>query len=73
LSKSVYDLVLSKAPIEDIAIECAKFKMDLVEKDFKDQGERILLNLGHTLGHAFESSLKIPHGHAVAMGPVEFP
>jgi 3-dehydroquinate synthase len=68
LSKSVYDLVLSKAPIEDIAIECAKFKMDLVEKDFKDQGERILLNLGHTLGHAFESSLKIPHGHAVAMG-----
>jgi 3-dehydroquinate synthase len=39
-----------------------------VEKDFKEEGERIFLNLGHTLGHAFESTLKIPHGIAVAMG-----
>lgn len=68
LSKEIYELILKKAPIEDIALECAKFKEEIVEKDFKENGERYLLNLGHTLGHAFESSLKIPHGQAVIMG-----
>jgi 3-dehydroquinate synthase len=68
LSKKIFDLVMNKALIEDVAIECAKHKMEIVDRDFKDQGDRILLNLGHTLGHAFESSLKIPHGLAVGMG-----
>jgi 3-dehydroquinate synthase len=68
LSKEIYELILKKAPIEEIAVECAKFKMRVVEHDFYDEGERLLLNLGHTLGHAFESTLKIPHGQAVAMG-----
>lgn len=68
LSKEIYELILKKSPIEDIALACAKFKNDVVEKDFREVGERITLNLGHTLGHAFEKSLKIPHGHAVAMG-----
>jgi len=68
LSKKIFNLVMDKAPMEDIAVECARYKMSVVEKDFKDQGERIYLNLGHTLGHAFESTLRIPHGQAVAMG-----
>ena len=36
----------------------------------KEQGERRLLNLGHTVGHAIEkcSGYAIPHGHAVAAG-----
>ncbi len=68
LSKEINTLILKKAPIEEIAIECAKFKNHVVERDFHDQGERVFLNLGHTLGHAFESTLKIPHGQAVAMG-----
>lgn len=68
LSKEIHDLVMKKTPIEDIAITCAKYKIRIVEHDFHDQGERIYLNLGHTLGHAFESTLKIPHGQAVAMG-----
>lgn len=68
LSQEIYDLILKKAPIEEIAVECARFKSHIVEIDFKEQGDRILLNLGHSLGHAFESTLKIPHGQAVAMG-----
>lgn len=68
LSKEINKLILDKAAIEDIAVACANFKNIVVEKDFKEEGERIHLNLGHTLGHAFESNLKIPHGHAVAMG-----
>lgn len=68
LSAPINEMILKKAPIENIALECAKFKNEVVERDFKEQGERIYLNLGHTLGHAFEFTLKIPHGHAVAMG-----
>jgi 3-dehydroquinate synthetase len=68
LSKEINELILKKAPIEDIALACARFKNEVVDRDFKEKGERILLNLGHTLGHAFEFALKIPHGQAVAMG-----
>lgn len=68
LSKEIYDLIIRKAPIEEIATECAKYKSRVVEHDFRDQGERMFLNLGHTLGHAFETTLKISHGHAVSMG-----
>lgn len=68
LSKKINELILKKVPIDDIALACAQFKTEIVEKDFLEKGERIYLNLGHTLGHAFEFTLKIPHGHAVAMG-----
>ena len=41
-----------------------------MERDEKEQNERRLLNLGHTIGHAIEkcSAYSIPHGHAVAAG-----
>jgi 3-dehydroquinate synthase len=68
LSTAIHSLILQNAPMDKIAHACAEFKMQIVEKDFKEQGERIQLNLGHTLGHAFESTLKISHGLAVAMG-----
>jgi len=49
---------------------CVKYKAGVVERDEKEQGERKLLNLGHTVGHAIEkcSGYTIPHGHAVAAG-----
>ena len=50
-------------------------KVDIVARDPNEQGERKALNLGHTVGHAFESlALKrgkpVPHGYAVAWGLV---
>ncbi len=53
-----------------IIAECVKYKAGVVERDEKEQGERKLLNLGHTIGHAIEkcSDFTIPHGHAVAAG-----
>ncbi|WP_297870460.1 3-dehydroquinate synthase [uncultured Oscillibacter sp.] len=49
---------------------CVAYKAGVVERDEKEQGERKLLNLGHTVGHAIEkcSGYTIPHGHAVAAG-----
>lgn len=68
LSSNIFEKIIAKESIEVIARECADFKNQIIENDFKEQGDRILLNLGHTLGHGFESMLQIPHGLAVAMG-----
>ena len=50
-------------------------KVDIVARDPNEQGERKALNLGHTVGHAFESlamqrGKPVPHGYAVAWGLV---
>ena len=50
-------------------------KLDIVARDPNEQGERKALNLGHTIGHAFESlAMKrekpVPHGFSVAWGLV---
>lgn len=45
-------------------------KKAIVKKDEHEQRKRMLLNLGHTFGHAFEllSDYTLPHGQAVAIG-----
>ena len=55
---------------EEVIARCVAFKAGVVERDEKEQNERRLLNLGHTIGHAIEkcSGYAIPHGHAVAAG-----
>ena len=55
--------------------ESVEVKRDIVAQDPTEKGIRKALNLGHTVGHAFESlALKrqspIPHGFAVAQGCV---
>src|SRR5215213_1968993 len=56
-----------------IAIAC-RGKAGIVGRDERETGERALLNLGHTFGHAFEAaagfSNKLLHGEAVALGIV---
>ena len=56
--------------LPEIIARCVRYKAGVVERDEKEQGERKLLNLGHTVGHAIEkcSGFTIPHGHAVAAG-----
>ncbi len=53
--------------------ESIHFKQAVVNRDPVDQGERKILNLGHTIGHAVESwglsrGFDILHGEAVALG-----
>ena len=47
-----------------------KIKKRFIEKDEFDKGPRLVLNYGHTFGHAIEkiTNYKIPHGMAVAHG-----
>ncbi|MGB9976848.1 3-dehydroquinate synthase [Thermovenabulum sp.] len=56
----------------NIVYECIKFKKEIVEKDERDEGKRMILNLGHTFGHALEaaSGYKVSHGQAVSAGTV---
>lgn len=57
--------------IDDIVSRCITIKSMIVEKDEFDKGERMLLNFGHTMGHAVESFYhyeKYTHGSAVAIG-----
>jgi 3-dehydroquinate synthase len=52
---------------------CCRMKADIVSRDETEQGERALLNLGHTFGHAIEAHLGYGewlHGEAVAAGMV---
>ena len=59
--------------IEDIVFECVKIKAAVVERDEKEQGERALLNFGHTAGHAIEKLHNfetVSHGEAVGIGMV---
>ena len=48
----------------------ANIKLSIVERDPTEKGERALLNLGHTIGHAIEKYMdfSMPHGKCVALG-----
>jgi len=45
-------------------------KSDVVAADEFEQGERRLLNFGHTLGHAIENVYELSHGQAISIGMV---
>ena len=54
-----------------IAVSC-RAKAAIVARDERETGDRALLNLGHTFGHAFEAAAgfsdRLLHGEAVALG-----
>ncbi len=58
------------ALVEAIASSC-RHKAGMVARDEHEQGERALLNFGHTFGHALEAATgyeQLLHGEAVAIG-----
>lgn len=58
--------------LEDIVSGSCEIKRRVVENDPQEQGERALLNFGHTLGHAIEKlkDFQLLHGECVAIGMV---
>lgn len=60
--------------IEWVIETCCTIKKEVVQADEKDTSERMLLNFGHTLGHAIEAYYNYEmysHGQGVAIGMVE--
>lgn len=59
------------AMVKAVAHSC-KMKADIVARDERETGDRALLNLGHTFGHALEAATgfsgRLIHGEAVAIG-----
>lgn len=59
--------------LEDLIDTCVNIKRITVENDECEKGERMLLNFGHTLGHALEKYYNfegISHGEAVGIGMI---
>ena len=59
--------------LENMIYQCIKIKAQVVEADEFDKGERMLLNFGHTIGHAIERQYHYQtytHGTAVGVGMV---
>lgn len=67
-----YDAIIRRdsACISLMIRRAAEAKARVVERDFTEQGERALLNFGHSFAHALESlsHFSVLHGDAVAWG-----
>lgn len=65
--------VLGRLPWRDWIGRAARVKADVVNRDFREDGPRRALNLGHTLGHVLEAwtaggPQPLGHGEAVSIG-----
>jgi shikimate kinase / 3-dehydroquinate synthase len=66
---------LSQGPVPfkpELVARVLRTKIEIVQEDPYENGRRLFLNLGHTVGHAIEkvTEYSIPHGEAVSMGIV---
>ena len=61
-------LALDREAIEKLVLRSVEIKSAIVSRDETEQGERRLLNFGHTFGHAIEKVSGVSHGEAVGMG-----
>jgi len=62
-----------KELLEEIIIRSATVKADVVSEDEREKGRRMVLNFGHTIGHALEEMKEFnakTHGEAIAEGIV---
>ena len=58
--------------LEQLVVESNHIKRRVVERDPDEKGDRMLLNFGHTLGHAIEKlkHFELLHGECVALGSI---
>jgi 3-dehydroquinate synthase len=67
------DKILSRdtSLLQEIVRRCCEIKANIVSEDERENGGRIILNFGHTVGHALEAALgykRLAHGEAVLLG-----
>lgn len=70
ISEKVTEKTIEKGDYFDIIVNSLEIKRDIVEEDEKEAGNRMLLNFGHTVGHAIEklSNYTMSHGECVIKG-----
>ena len=71
----IYNLEWTDIDWDFIINHSIKIKSDIVKKDIKENGLRKILNFGHTIGHAIETTYlnkldKFLHGEAIAIGMI---
>jgi 3-dehydroquinate synthase len=69
------ELIIAADPaaIAHVVTASVRVKADVVSQDEKESGLRMVLNFGHTIGHAIEAAThyrKLLHGEAVAWGSI---
>jgi shikimate kinase/3-dehydroquinate synthase len=63
--------VLNPTNLREVVFACARYKCEVVAADERDSGQREVLNLGHTVGHAIEAAglySSYRHGEAIGLG-----
>lgn len=81
MDASFYEWILSKMyeihdrdsdTLAEMVLHCCSCKQRIVERDPYEEGDRVLLNFGHTIGHAIEKykNFELLHGECVALGCV---
>ena len=71
LLENIYEIDDREADVlQEMIYRSCLIKKKVVEKDPTEQGERALLNFGHTIGHGIEkaSNFSLLHGECVALG-----
>jgi 3-dehydroquinate synthetase len=68
LSETLRKLMDFDSPFAAVVEESIHFKNKITQEDFKEEGLRKILNLGHTFGHLYETQHNLPHGLAVLYG-----
>lgn len=66
-------LQVDETNYEQYILRVGRIKKEIVEQDFRDRGNRHILNFGHTVGHAIEAyslttDTPLTHGESVAVG-----
>ncbi len=71
--RTLAGLLRVEGPSADLGVVVERaiaVKVSVVADDFRERGRRVVLNYGHTLGHAIEYAAGMSHGEAVAVGMV---
>jgi len=69
------DAVMRSDPeaVERVVVDAVRIKAGIVTVDEREEGARMVLNFGHTVGHALEAATdyrRFKHGEAVAWGMI---
>ncbi len=67
-NETLENFQLDEKKLSNLVKKNVAIKTAVVVQDEFEQGDRRLLNFGHTIGHAIENNYQLLHGHAISIG-----